>query len=239
MTYIYNKNELYHFGIKGQKCGIRRYQNSDGSLTEAGKRRYYNSDGSLNNRGLQRKANRDRATQIYNNTAESLTVKNKEKEALINDHKKRKFFSNISDDVSYYMSPDMTKVGYKNMNSKNKNLYRTKSEAADAYMHELEEDIKSNKAAIATYRNMAKKLKSADISENTFFEEAKRNNAVSNGIKVSGLLMGTVGYVLADVFSDGNPLADLATIGAGATAYTVGELMKKTDREVYEKYYAK
>ena len=31
---------LAHSGIKGQKWGIRRYQNEDGSLTEEGKRRY-------------------------------------------------------------------------------------------------------------------------------------------------------------------------------------------------------
>ena len=36
--------ELYHHGIKGQKWGIRRYQNEDGSLTEAGKKRYLVSD---------------------------------------------------------------------------------------------------------------------------------------------------------------------------------------------------
>ena len=34
-------NELYHHGIKGQKWGVRRFQNPDGSLTEAGKSRYY------------------------------------------------------------------------------------------------------------------------------------------------------------------------------------------------------
>lgn len=33
-------HELYHWGIKGQKWGIRRYQNPDGSLTEEGKVRY-------------------------------------------------------------------------------------------------------------------------------------------------------------------------------------------------------
>lgn len=33
-------NELFHFGIKGQKWGMRRYQNADGTLTEAGKIRY-------------------------------------------------------------------------------------------------------------------------------------------------------------------------------------------------------
>lgn len=33
-------NELWHHGIKGQKWGIRRFQNPDGSLTEAGRKRY-------------------------------------------------------------------------------------------------------------------------------------------------------------------------------------------------------
>ena len=33
-------NELMHYGILGQKWGIRRYQNPDGTLTAAGRRRY-------------------------------------------------------------------------------------------------------------------------------------------------------------------------------------------------------
>lgn len=31
---------LTHHGIRGQKWGVRRYENPDGTLTEAGKRRY-------------------------------------------------------------------------------------------------------------------------------------------------------------------------------------------------------
>lgn len=33
------ENELYHHGVLGQKWGVRRYQNKDGSLTMAGKKR--------------------------------------------------------------------------------------------------------------------------------------------------------------------------------------------------------
>lgn len=31
---------LYHHGILGQKWGVRRFQNKDGSLTLSGKKRY-------------------------------------------------------------------------------------------------------------------------------------------------------------------------------------------------------
>lgn len=44
MQYYYYYPDIYHHGIKGQKWGVRRYQNKDGSLTPAGKKRYSPSD---------------------------------------------------------------------------------------------------------------------------------------------------------------------------------------------------
>lgn len=38
--YIIVGGELYHYGVKGQKWGVRRYQNKDGTRTELGKNRY-------------------------------------------------------------------------------------------------------------------------------------------------------------------------------------------------------
>lgn len=32
-------NELCHFGIKGMRWGVRRFQNKDGTLTAAGRKR--------------------------------------------------------------------------------------------------------------------------------------------------------------------------------------------------------
>ena len=40
------ETELYHYGIKGQKWGVRRFQRKDGSLTPKGRKRYADDGGS-------------------------------------------------------------------------------------------------------------------------------------------------------------------------------------------------
>lgn len=37
---VVRDNELYHYGVKGMKWGVRRFQNKDGSYTRAGRKRY-------------------------------------------------------------------------------------------------------------------------------------------------------------------------------------------------------
>lgn len=52
----YFEDFLMHHGIKGQKWGVRRYQNSDGSLTDEGRERYrYENYGTKFKQGIYRK----------------------------------------------------------------------------------------------------------------------------------------------------------------------------------------
>ena len=106
----YNHTEaLYHHGVKGQKWGVRRYQNQGGSLTPEGRRRQKIIDKELEfqNKKIKNhmslaKQYRDSANQIrkdgYNllrkqgysdkdaKDAVAITVKKRETEALWNEH---------------------------------------------------------------------------------------------------------------------------------------------------------
>ena len=65
--------ELYHYGVKGMKWGIRRYQNKDGTLTSKGKKRYEKSNDNSNNED-EIKNNKSRKILTKRNIAIGATV---------------------------------------------------------------------------------------------------------------------------------------------------------------------
>jgi len=71
-------NELYHHGVKGQKWGVRNYQNADGSLTAAGRLRYYGDSAKRKVSSMReaRYAKRDRKGIIGRPTERSQQSKN-------------------------------------------------------------------------------------------------------------------------------------------------------------------
>lgn len=66
------ESALAHFGIKGQKWGVRRYQNPDGTYTDAGRKRY----------GF--KSRRKKAEKTYKNKEEAIEARDLK---YINAHK--------------------------------------------------------------------------------------------------------------------------------------------------------
>ena len=60
---VYPENDyrsyLQHHGILGQRCGVRRFQNKDGSLTSKGKKRYSSLESSEDQKNPKKKFNKD------------------------------------------------------------------------------------------------------------------------------------------------------------------------------------
>lgn len=85
-------NYLCHYGIKGMKWGMRRYQNPDGSLTPAGKARYGGGKAEEYRVKLLRKANKMNKHGEYENAIKKIkSVSNEElAQELANRDKKAK-----------------------------------------------------------------------------------------------------------------------------------------------------
>lgn len=90
-------SSLYHHGVKGQKWGVRRYQNLDGTLTDAGKKRLYKEINKANRESLNRKKS-------YN--------------ASINDIVENEKFSKLFEDSNIVDCRDRAKLLY--LDAKNK-----------------------------------------------------------------------------------------------------------------------
>lgn len=67
-------NVLQHYGVKGQKWGVRRYQNADGSLTSAGKKHYGGSDNPTSKTSEADAQKKERAKKIVAGVAVAATL---------------------------------------------------------------------------------------------------------------------------------------------------------------------
>lgn len=101
------EDTLAHYGVLGMKWGVRRYQNTNGTLTSAGKKRYSRSDARQikKNEKLAIKTRKQRAKEIKksrkNDARYSSTLSSNDIDKRIDRLKKEKQLRDLTRDVDY------------------------------------------------------------------------------------------------------------------------------------------
>ena len=80
-------DDIYHHGIKGQRWGVRRYQNKDGSLTPAGQKRLEKKDAKWAHKDVSKELDRY-ASQLLSNPS-SVTSRGKVSASAINAYNRK------------------------------------------------------------------------------------------------------------------------------------------------------
>lgn len=127
-NYILTKDgELYHHGIKGQRWGVRRYQNKDGTLTAAGKKRYDVDEIVRQREGLKINSKTSSGTEVmldHNHTpafTKFMARHNEKVRELLKDSKSFKITANgkiVGEMDLYKESPDSLNIVWVGVNEK-------------------------------------------------------------------------------------------------------------------------
>ena len=193
--YNYNnyQNELYHYGILGMKWGVRRYQNQDGSLTNAGRRHYY-GDASV-----------ARAHSKYQEAVDNRkkALRNGKNVKLAEDNEYRSEFE-------YKTKREAARIRSKNIEFKKKSKYRQKLEAQYKKLGLSDEDAQ----AAANRKIRAEKILAASAALTVAACAAYLSRkAIRN--KIDGVIKSGTTLQRIEMVNTGGKLHDIAYVAKG------------------------
>lgn len=170
---VIRSDELSHHGVLGMKWGIRRYQNSDGSLTPAGEKRYG-----------KKYSERQKLITMYENRA-SKNEKSAELGEKLSSDIKQKILSGDKKTINdfykeSYGHDDPKAIGFKN-----------KEDAVLTSIASWESDIKATRDYAKKYRKEAEKIAKTPINKLTKDEL----RVIEKGANKLGLALNLVGSV--------------------------------------------
>lgn len=172
---------LIHHGIQGQKWGVRRYQNEDGSLTSAGKRRYgYGDPSKVSNSKFARGV-----TRMLNDQEKAL------RRASVEEHENLNRAAKYGKKADKAYTKALDKVENKNRYSRNMNKYNKLVEKE----HEYAEKAKANRKFIEDgekfcYKAAGMLAETGNFSVSMKVETYKANKYMNAGKR---FLYGTLG----------------------------------------------
>ncbi len=172
---VVNMSELYHYGIKGQKHGVRKYQNEDGSLTPAGRIRYGVGE-KMRTNDPSDSAVTKRVKRDYNNLSdEEFSRKYQGTKEVY-----RKRVNRYGDP---YMNAPLAKLG--------KRLAGVKGKKADKYAKDEVKKIEASNVKKQTGKSVSKGKSVASQHKGTKLKDFGRAVAIAGAVTFTASLLAT------------------------------------------------